>query len=85
MRILIFRGETMKATHYFHKIKIYGRASKYSAWFNGDPFGKFSSLAVLVDCERIDSIGRSFPCTDNEQQILQNGPWSAKQWGTYGS
>ena len=47
----------MKATHYFHKIKIHGRASKYSAYFNGDPMARYPSLAYLVDCERIDARG----------------------------
>ena len=72
-----------KATHYFHKITIDGRASKFSAWFNGDPMSRYPSLVCLIDCERIDAIGRSFPCTDKEKQILQNGAWSAKQWGTF--
>jgi len=74
----------MRATHYFHKIKIHGRASKYSAWFNGDPMGDCGSLAVLVDCERIDARGRSFPCTTIERDILANrGGWYARQWGTF--
>jgi len=73
----------MRATHYFHKIKIHGRASKYSAYFNGDPMGDCGSLAVLVDCERIDGYGRSYPCTDREKDILQHGGWYALQWGEY--
>lgn len=73
----------MGATHYFHKITINGRASKYSAWFNGDPMGDCGSLAVLVDCERIDARGRSYPCTQREQDILQHGGWYARQWGAY--
>jgi len=44
---------------------------------------RYPSLVCLIDCERIDAIGRSFPCTDKEKQILQNGAWSAKQWGTF--
>lgn len=55
----------------FHKIRIDGYASKYSAWFDGSGF--------LIDCERIDRLGRSFPCTDAEMSKLQHGPWSAKQ------
>ena len=73
----------MKATHYFHKIKIHGRTSKYSAYFNGDPMGDCGSLAVLVDCERIDARGRAYPCTDREEDILQRGGWYALQWGQY--
>lgn len=73
----------MRATHYFHKIKIHGRASKYSAWFNGDPMARYPSLAYLVDCERIDARGRVYPCTQREQDILQHGGWYARQWGKY--
>ena len=74
----------MKATHYFHKITIGGRASKYSAWFNGDPMGDCGSLAVLVDCERIDGHGRSYPCTTLEKDILANrGGWYAREWGKF--
>lgn len=74
----------MRPTHFFHKITIGGRASKYSAWFHGDPMGDCGSLAVLVDCERIDARGRVYPCTTQEQDILGNrGGWYARQWGTY--
>lgn len=73
----------MKATHYFHKITLPGRASKYSAWFNGDPMGNTSSLACLVDAERIDRLGRAFSCTQNELDALARGPWSARQSGTF--
>lgn len=51
----------MTATHFFHKITIPGRTSRYSAWFKGDPHA--SRLAVLVDAERIDARGRSYPVT----------------------
>ena len=74
---------TFNATHYFHKITINGRASKYSAWFNGDPMGDCASLAVLIDCERIDARGRVYPCTQVEIDILTNGGWYARQWGKY--
>ena len=73
----------MHATHYFHKITINGRASKYSAYFYGDPLGKLGSMAYLVDCERIDARGRSYKCTAQEKDILQNGYWYALQWGKY--
>ncbi len=73
----------MKATHYFHKITMNGRASKYSAWFNGNPMGDCGSLAVLVDCERIDAHGRAYPCTTIEKDILQRGGWYARQWGEF--
>ena len=72
-----------EATHYFHKIKINGRASKYSAWFAGDPCGRSSSLAILVDCERIDALGRSYPYTGKEESMLHSGAWSASDWGTF--
>ena len=66
----------MNATHVCHKIKIQGRKSKYSAWFCADPICGFDSgLTVLVDCERIDAMGRSFPCTETEQKILSQGGW----------
>ena len=55
----------------YHKIHLPGRASRYSAWFDGSGF--------LVDCERIDSRNRSYPCTKNEIADLQKGGWSAKQ------
>ena len=55
----------------FHKIRLHGRASKYSAWFDGSGF--------LVDCERIDARNRVFPCTKSEIADLQKGGWSAGQ------
>lgn len=71
----------MNATHVYHKITMNGRKSKYSAWFRADPICGFDSgLTVLVDCERIDSLGRSFPCTDSEKDTLLNGSWSSSQW-----
>lgn len=71
------------ATHYFHKITIPDSRCKFSAWFNGDPMGTTSSLAVLVDAERIDARGRSYPVTERQREILQTGPWSARQSGTF--
>ena len=73
----------MKATHYFHKIKIYGRASEFSAYFNGDPMGDCGSLAVLVDCERIGARGRAYRCTAQEKDILQRGGWYALECGQF--
>ena len=71
----------MNATHVYHKIMMNGRKSKYSAWFCGDPkSGANRTLSILVDCERIDSLGRSFPCTDSEQDTLRNGSWFSSQW-----
>jgi hypothetical protein len=72
----------MNPTHYFHKITLPGRASRYSAWFNGDPMGTGSSPAVLIDGERIDRAGRVYPLTDSERAMLC-GPWSAGQAGTF--
>jgi hypothetical protein len=71
----------MNATHYFHKITIPGRASKFSAYFHGDPMR--DSLACLVDAERIDRLGRGYPVTEREYEILARGVWSAGQAGTY--
>ena len=55
----------------FHKIRLAGRASRYSAWFDGSGF--------LVDCERIDARNRSYPCTQSEMDALSRGGWSAGQ------
>lgn len=75
----------MKPTHHFYKIKILQRKSNYSAWFHADPInGINSSLATLVDCERIDALGRSYSCTDTEKQFLKHGGWYAGRWGVYG-
>ena len=59
----------------FHKIALPGRASRYSAWFDGSGF--------LVDCERIDRRGRSYSCTAAEQAALTRGGWSAKQHASF--
>mgnify|MGYP003152521322 CR=1 FL=1 len=70
----------MNATHVYFKIKIPGYRSKFSAWFKEDPIcGLDSPLTVLVDCERIDALGRSFPCTEKVEKILITGGWSAGQ------
>jgi len=71
----------MNATHVYHKIKISGNKSKYSAWFSGDPLN--DSFAHLIDCERIDSLNRSFPCSESEKSTLRNGAWSSTQWHTF--
>tara|TARA_A100001515_G_scaffold6504_1_gene5472 strand:- start:8 stop:235 length:228 start_codon:yes stop_codon:yes gene_type:complete len=70
------------ATHYFHKITIPGRRSRYSAWWAGNPLDT-KSAAVLVDAERIDSAGRAYPITDAEWQALFYGRWTARQSGTF--
>lgn len=70
----------MKPTDVFHKITLPNRKSRYSAWFAADPICGFdSAFTLLVDCERIDARGRSFPCTDKEKEQLTNGAWSARQ------
>lgn len=71
------------ATHCFHKITLSGSACKFSAWFKGDPTGPAGSLAVLVDAERIDAAGRSYPVTERQREVLTSGPWSARQSGTF--
>ena len=73
----------MNPTHYFHKVTLPGRVSKYSAWFIGDPMGRAGSLAILVDGQRIDRAGRVYPLTDSEVDALTRGPWSAGQSGTF--
>lgn len=73
----------MNATHYFHKITMPGSRCKFSAWFKGDPMGPTSSLATLVDAERIDSAGRSYPATAKQRETLIKGGWSARQSGTF--
>lgn len=62
----------MKATCVYHKIRLPGRLSKYSAWFDFTGF--------FVDCERIDARGRSYPCTTQEMADLQRGGWSSGQY-----
>ena len=69
------------ATHYFHKTYFPNRKSKYSLYFCGDPVG--DSLAYLVDGERIDSLGRSYPLTKQEIEDANKGPWSSYQRGNY--
>lgn len=73
----------MNATHYFHKITMYGSECKFSAWFKGDPRGVAGSLAVLVDAVRIDKRGREYPVTKRQRDVLVYGPWSAGQAGTF--
>lgn len=68
----------MNATHVYYGIKITGRRSKFSVWWKGDPCGPMSGLAYIVDGERIDALGRSYPLTASEIAALERGPWSAK-------
>ncbi len=76
----------MQATHVYHKIQMNGRKSKYSAWFKGDPIRSHDrSLCILVDCERIDTLGRSFNCTRLEREELLFGSWSSSQWHKFKS
>lgn len=75
----------MPATHVYHGITIPGRRSRFSVWWSGDPLGKVSSLAYIVDGERIDRAGRSYPLTDAERAALLRGPWSARSLATFAS
>ena len=68
----------MNATHVYHGITIPGRRSRFSAWWSGDPRGSMSGLAYIVDGERRDSAGRSYPLTAAEIAALEHGPWSAR-------
>ena len=72
------RAAFMDATHVYHGIKIPGRRSKFSAWWMGDPRGPMSGLAYIVDGERRDAAGRSYPLTAAEIAALEHGPWSAR-------
>ncbi len=70
-----------------HKIRLAGRASRYSAWFKVNPFDRYTSqqlvrdadrctsLQVVLDAERIDRRGRSYPVTDAEIRQLAFGSW----------
>jgi len=71
------------ATHVFHGVRIYGRVSRFSVWFDGDPKGSTGSQAKFVDGERFDRLGRSYPLTDAEIDALLNGFWSAQQRGVF--
>jgi hypothetical protein len=44
----------------------------------GDPRGPMSGLAYIVDGERRDAAGRSYPLTAAEIAALEHGPWSAR-------
>jgi hypothetical protein len=72
-----------RATHVAHGIRITGRKSKYSAWFCGDPTGRLSSLATIIDGERIDSRGRSYPLTAAEEEAILHGPWTARHFSAF--
>lgn len=70
----------MSATHVVHKIRLEGRASKYSVWYRADMGTKIeSSLTYVVDAERIDRLGRSFPCTQKEKDELWHYRHNAKR------
>ena len=58
-----------------HKIRLAGRASRYSAWFSADPFRYFASRCVVLDAERLDARGRSYRVTDAELRLLAFGAW----------
>lgn len=59
------------ASHYLHKIRLTGRASRYSAYYEADPIcGIESALSRIVDAERIDALGRSMPCSEKEMSEL---------------
>jgi len=74
----------MKATHVIHGIRVSGRKSKFSAWFRADPIlGIHSSLTLLIDCERIDALGRSYPCNETEKDILRTGGYWYKSISTF--
>ena len=67
-----------KATHVYHNISLAGRLSKYSAWFKGSPLIAGSEL---LSAERVDSMDRHYPLTNNEWVDISNGPWTASQGG----
>ena len=71
----------MDATHYFHEVYFPGRSSKYSLYFHGNP--QVDSLAYLVDGERTDRLGRSYPLTEKECNDANKGPWSSYSKGSY--
>ena len=73
----------MNATHVYHGIKITGRRSRFSAWWCGDPRGPMSGLAYIVDGERRDAAGRSYPLTAAEIAALERGPWSARSAASF--
>lgn len=60
------------ASHYLHGIRLDGRKSKYSAYFQTVTRDSKPecSLTYLDDCERIDAKGRSFRCTEKERDAL---------------
>jgi hypothetical protein len=64
-------------TYAFHKVYFPNRVSKYSLYFIGNPM--LDSLACLVDGERIDKAGRSYPLTEKERIDANKGLWSCYQ------
>lgn len=79
-----FKGgqEKTSATDVFHKITLPNRKSRYSAWFKGDPIN--DPLAYVVGCERIDAAGRSYPCTQAEEDALVRSAWTARIHSKFG-
>ena len=69
----------MIPTHVAHKIRLEGRKSKYSVWYRSDMGNVNSSLSFVVDAERIDCLGRSFPCSDKEKKELWHYRHHAKR------
>jgi hypothetical protein len=60
-----------QAKEVYHGIRLAGRKSRYSAWFDQSGF--------VLDCERIDARNRCYPCNAQELAAIQCGGWSAKQ------
>lgn len=59
------------ATHYLHGVRMGNNKSKYSVWYRAD-MGHLNALTIIVDAERIDKLGRSFPCTEKEKEELMH-------------
>lgn len=59
------------ASDVYHGIRLHGRKSRYSAWFDQSGF--------LLDCERIDARNRCYPCKAQEIADIQRGGWAARQ------
>lgn len=67
----------------FHGVTLPGRRSTYSLWFSDDPCLPAGSLAYLIDGERIDRAGRSYPLTRSEKLAAMSGPWTARHQATF--
>lgn len=66
----------------FYGVTLPGRKSTYTLFFRDDPCLPAGSLAYLIDGERIDRAGRSYPLTPLEERAAINGPWSARRQST---